>query len=126
MKEQESDILRAIAEGRELETANGGEVRIYCTDAGGAFPIHGAERASKSEPWALRTWTGEGRHQPTITSALDLVIKPRTIEIAFWANVYEDGSYFRYETKKEADAGASSSRYACINIKRPVTEGEGL
>lgn len=126
MTEQESEILKAIAEGREIKTRDGKEVRIYAMDGGGNFPIHGAIRASKSEPWALRTWTGEGRHQLTITSALDLVIKPRTIEIAFWANVYEDGSYFRYATKEEADTAAASSRFACINIKRTVTEGEGL
>lgn len=81
MTEQESEILKAIAEGRELETANGGEVRIYCTDGGGHYPIHGATRFHESDRWTVQSWTDRGRRNTNGTSAFDLVIKPRTIEV---------------------------------------------
>lgn len=126
MTEQESEILKAIEEGRVVKTKGGLDVRIYATDGGGKFPIHGAIRASESEPWVLRTWTGEGRHQLTITTALDLVIGPRTIEVDLWINVYGDRAFCFYSTKEQADKGVLPNRFACINIKRTVTKGEGL
>lgn len=51
---------------------------------------------------------------------------PRTIELDAWLNVYRDGSICEHKTKEQADREAAKNRFACINLKRPVTEGEGL
>lgn len=42
-------------------TRNGTPVRIYATDAGGEYPIHGATK-SDEEGWTLRTWCEDGSH----------------------------------------------------------------
>ena len=120
----EQRLAEAIAEGREIKTRGGLDVRIYSTDAGGEFPIHGAIRASKSEPWALRNWTVQGRHQQTGTSALDLAIQPSTIELDHWCAVFKDGSIVTSKTPEPLKHLPHA--FALINIKRTVTEGEGL
>jgi L-ribulose-5-phosphate 3-epimerase UlaE len=57
---------------------------------------------------------------------VDLIVKPRTIELDLWINVYPDGAFIAFTTREVADGLAGSSRIACISLKRTVTEGEGL
>ena len=53
--------------------------------------------------------------------------EPKTVEVDVWLNVYEKGlAGLIYLSRERADKYASSHRIACINIKRTVTEGEGL
>jgi hypothetical protein len=54
--------------------------------------------------------------------------EPKTVEVDVWINIYpaEYNQDVIYLTKKRADELARPSRIACINIKRTVTEGEGL
>ena len=52
--------------------------------------------------------------------------KPKTVKVDFWVNVDDDGSFEAHETKEIADDECHSDRIACINIRRTVTEGEGL
>jgi hypothetical protein len=53
--------------------------------------------------------------------------EPKTVEIDVWVNVYSNGVKSGiYFNKADASACARSERIACINIKRTVTEGEGL
>lgn len=48
-----------IAAGKFYRTGYGHKVRIYCTDANGDFPIHGA--ILRNELWSAMVWT-EGGH----------------------------------------------------------------
>jgi hypothetical protein len=50
--------LKDIKTGR-VRTHGGLEVRIYATDGGGGFPIHGATK--REDGWEVDTWTREGR-----------------------------------------------------------------
>ena len=55
--------------------------------------------------------------------------EPKTVEIDMWVNVYHSGFiHLGFLSKEQADKDADNSphRIACINIKRTVTEGEGL
>jgi hypothetical protein len=54
--------------------------------------------------------------------------EPKTVEIDMWVNVYHWGfSHLGYLSREQADKEADTPhRIACINIKRTVTEGEGL
>ena len=53
--------------------------------------------------------------------------EPKMVEIDTWLNVYPWGaSALGFHTREMADKGASPERTACLNIKRTVTEGEGL
>ena len=64
-----------------LQTRSGRPIRIYATDGGGHFPIHGAWQ-NENGGWNSAEWTWEGTRSfpPTteIESKLDLVqVKPR-------------------------------------------------
>ncbi len=54
--------------------------------------------------------------------------EPKTVEIDMWVNVYHWGfSHVGFLSRERADREADiPHRIACINIKRTVTEGEGL
>ena len=56
--------------------------------------------------------------------------EPKTVEIDVWLNVYdwgvEDLVYLSREKADEHTDGLGAQRIACSNIKRTVTEGEGL
>ena len=66
--------------------------------------------------------------------------EPKTVEVDVWLNVYaeciskdwvdnpetnDDYGYY-YRDERDADLHKQPGRIACINIKRTVTEGEGL
>lgn len=61
-----------VSKGKKYKTVNGTEVRIYCTDGGGQYPVHGAYKIN--DRWRIECWTKEGRHLRTELSCLDLVI----------------------------------------------------
>lgn len=68
-----------------LQTRNGCEVRIYATDAGGDYPVHGATH--DGHRWGLMTWTLDGvSHTGMGPSSSDLIAKPQ--RVAGWVNVY--------------------------------------
>ena len=108
---------------RVKRTRGGHEVRIYATDGGGSYPIHGA--CFCEEGWRHRTWAEDGKFVKFETSEYDLVEEPETVEIDVWLNVREDGSSIRWESREQADRNALN-RIACIHIKRTVQKGEGL
>lgn len=120
----ESDILQAIQEGRELQTRDGHAVRIYSTDGGGDYSIHGAY--SINAVWFMESWTRRGLQHEGKQSCLDLIVRPRTIELDLWINVYSDGLFGVHQGREESDLRAALGRVACINLKRTITEGEGL
>ena len=47
----------------KVQTRDGREVRIYATDAGGAYPVHGAIKLDHD--WAFETWTLSGSYTNT-------------------------------------------------------------
>ena len=111
---------------RVKTTRCGHPVRIYATDGGSEYPIHGAWRDAANDFWCQESWAIDGRHRIGIDQSLDLIEEPETVEVDVWLNVYSDGSTNRYSFRHSADSGGTAGRIACINIKRTVTKGEGL
>jgi hypothetical protein len=74
-----------------LQTRDGRPVRIYATDGGGNFPVHGASIDSRG-CWFSCTWSESGRHGVEVLSDLDLVAKP--LRVTGWLNVYKRGKTF--------------------------------
>jgi len=65
-------MTELILETGKVQTRDGREVRIYATDAGGDYPVHGARRCG--DEWEPETWTQKGAYTiPTIDNAYDLV-----------------------------------------------------
>jgi len=62
-----------IDKNKTYRTRDGREVRIYATDCGGHYPIHGATKEQDNR-WAPRTWAENGLFDIDITShSLDLI-----------------------------------------------------
>lgn len=51
---------------------------------------------------------------------------PKVHHVDFWLNVYPNCHDTIHGTREAADIYGGKGRIACINIKRDVTEGEGL
>jgi len=112
---------------KQYQTRDGKKVRIYCTDASGPYPVHGAVWSELDQCWQLRTWTAEGAFSEYVRFGLiDLVeVKPR-IHREYWLNLYPDKTLGYYYEKESADKGAAFNRIACVKIVIDCEEGEGL
>lgn len=107
---------------KQYRTRGNQKTRVYCTDGGGKYPVHGAVWDEEKQEWITRTWTLNGVYRINFESDIDLIeIKPK---IKGWLNVYEINDAYFYTTRKEADKKAVPGRIACIQIE--FEEGEGL
>jgi len=109
---------------KHMRTRDGREVRIYATDAGGAYPIHGSIAKPTSGEWQLGRWTGRGEYYSGLDT-LDLVNMPRRIKRDVWINVFKDGSIFLHLTKPEGRI-YEEPRIACVKVTIDCEEGEGM
>jgi hypothetical protein len=119
------DELKAITLDGEYETRDGRAVRIYCVDAGGLYPVHGAVEDTPGN-WASHYWTLEGRGSVFSHTPFDLIEKPKRINRTFWFNVYLEDLVSAATSKSGADAVAIEGRVACIPIEIDCAVGEGL
>jgi hypothetical protein len=111
-----------ISKDKQYRTRDGREVRIYATDGGGEYPVHGSVKTN--DGWRPRTWVSNGQVGP-LENVGDLIeVKPR-IKRTLWLNVYEICAS-GYPTRYEADDVASRSRLACVKVEIDCEEGEGL
>lgn len=118
-----------ISKDKTYRTRDGREVRIYATDGGGDYPVHGAILGH--DGWQHFMWRGNGKSyfddfddRPTDIAEC----KPR-IKRTVWLNVYgssnaSDGQY--YGSKTVADIHAGYGRSACVKVEIDCEEGEGL
>lgn len=110
---------------KATKTVDGRKVRIYATDAGGEYPIHGG-LICQDGVWGIHSWNKNGRKtdKESVTFGLDLA--PPTIRVEGWLNVYPESLGSVHRTRGEADKSAERDRIACIHIEHDVTPGEGL
>ena len=73
-------------------------------------------------------WHANGRYMYAETDHGHNLAPPpkKTVRVQRYFNVFEDGSMVSWPTREDADGGKEGSRFACIEIDRTVTEGEGL
>ena len=114
---------------KQYRTRDGREVRIYATDRGGCWPVHGAIKTKDSGVWVNYCWSANGS---ALYSELDLIeVRPRHTQ-TLWTNVYRDkrdvvvfGQLFF--TRETADIyNVHHNRIACIKVELDFEEGEGL
>ena len=115
---------------KPIETLDGRPARVAVRDRKteiGTTHIVLAEVDGRSEEEALflfETGSYSAGGKPVIRN------KRREVEATIFCNVYVYGSdivdVWTYTTRAKADAMATTSRFACIEINRTVTEGEGL
>jgi len=60
-----------IVAGKFYKTRDARMVRIYCTDGGGEYPVHGALLGGAD--WVVRTWTLKGERQKHKADHMDII-----------------------------------------------------
>lgn len=87
----------------------------------------GRFKAESGDWWALH-WNEFGRVPNSCEGyGHNLCLPPKkTVRVERYVNVYEDGTMVSWATREEADGCVEEDRFACIEIDRIVTEGEGL
>lgn len=120
-KEKDTNM---ISKDKTYTTRDGREVRIYATDGGGLYPVHGAyQRADGIWCIAERTEDGHCSYKGE-EGALDLIEAPVTIQR--WCNVYEDDIFDLHRSRESADKYCESGRVACVPVTITYRPGEGL
>jgi hypothetical protein len=113
-----------ISKDKTYRTRDGREVRIYATDGGGSYPVHGVHKG-QDDVWVLGCWTHDGMVLKHGVSEIDLIeVKPR-IQRTVWLNVYENNVY-PHSTKEFAMYCKNDGQLACVKIEIDCEEGEGL
>lgn len=114
-----------ITMDKTYETQDGNQVRIYCIDAGGEYPVHGAYQVEDGK-WKCEHWTADGLFRANKEYHLDLrVVKPR-IKRTVWLNVYPDNSYSLHNTRLASKDSAVSDCIARVEVDIDVEQGHGL
>lgn len=113
--------MNKIDKSKQYETREGREVRIYATDGGGVYPVHGAIKVEHE--WVLNKWSDDGKFE-LHDHKYDLIeIKPR-IKIERWVMVNRNGDYSLWLDKPSKSV--SIDAFAITSITFEVEEGEGL
>jgi hypothetical protein len=124
-----------ISKDKTYTTLRGMPVRIYATDAGGLFPVHGA--IFNDGIWNGMKWTEEGKTHFTTTSCMvntvdDLAeVKPR-IKRTVWLNLFPDHTEIFPTEEIAKHCAAMPSRFeheqpiSCVKVEIDCEEGEGL
>lgn len=111
-----------IDKNKQYKTRDGREVRIYATDCGGIYPVHGA--IIKDGLWVIHSWPLDGMDAIDSISNADLIeVKPR-MKFERWALVERDGSYSLWVDKPSKASAVHA--FAITRIAFEVEEGEGL
>ena len=111
---------------KQYRTKNGFAVRIYATDGGGTYSVHGA--ILKSNEWGFTRWNKYGVDIYGSHDGDNLVeVKPR-IKRTYWINIYpqRERCNFLHDSKNKADENAGYYRIACVKVEIDCEEGEGL
>jgi len=111
-----------IDKSKTYITREGEPVRIYCTDGGGHYPVHGAVYINGV--WSLISWEENGDN----SNHYSLVeVKPKH-DVDIWINIYHnhEGGYFAASGACTKLLGVQGHRFACVRLTQEVTEGEGM
>lgn len=114
-----------IDKNKSYRTRDGREVRIYATDGGNEYKVHGAVRDNGI--WLPQAWLSDGKALYFDEHDADLIeIRPR-IKRTVWLNVYDNEViHGGWRTKEEADRISHGNRVACIKLDLDCAEGDGL
>jgi hypothetical protein len=111
-----------ISKDKTYRTRGGREVRIYATDGGGDYPVHGSVKTD--DGWRPRTWVSNGQVGPFKNDGDLSEVKPR-IKRTVWLNMYENNVH-PHSTKEFAMYCKKDGLLACVKVEIDCEEGEGL
>ncbi len=111
-----------------VKLIGGSEAWIYFVQSDSKDKRYIGKAKDSSGEWRALHWCDAGRLPYTATGhAKNLAPPPKkTVRVHRYVNVFEDGCMVSWPTREEADGCKEGTRFACIEIDREVTEGEGL
>lgn len=106
------------------KTVDGKQVRLYCLDACGSFPVHGAILINGR--WFVQRWTASGKYcDYGCPHDLDLVPAGKRIERTVYVNVNQD-TVDVYNTAEMCKVCQTDGILACaVEVKIQCNEGDG-
>jgi hypothetical protein len=110
-----------ISKDKQYTTRDGREVRIYATDCGGIYPVHGAIKGEHE--WVPNKWRDDGKFE-LHDHKYDLIEVKQRMKFERWALVERDGSYSLWLDKPSA--ASSVNAFGITRVTFEVEEGEGL
>ena len=114
-----------ISKDKTYRTRDGHEVRIYATDGGQKYCVHGSVHHI-ALGWICHTWMPDGRSN--MPANYDLIeVKPRhkrTVWVTVWNNGYTETS--NKPEWRNGSPGCGQEPIACIKVDLDFEEGEGL
>jgi hypothetical protein len=111
-----------ISIAKTYRTRDGREVRIYATDGGSDYCVHGAVKMN--DGWRSCTWVSNGQVGPFENDGYLIEVKPR-IKRTVWLNMYENNVH-PHSTKEFAMYCKKDGLLACVQVEIDCEEGEGL
>jgi len=91
-----------IEPNKYYKTRDGQKAKVYATDCGGSYPVHGAIQQIENDVWWQTVWTLDGLLCPPKCNYIDLVAEWREpIKIERWAIVHDSGSVYEYCSSEE-------------------------
>jgi hypothetical protein len=72
-----------IDKNKEYKTRDGKKVRIYATDAGGLYPIHGAILSKEKDFWYKHSWDKNGKYVTEVEEGRNDLIEVKKTETIY-------------------------------------------
>lgn len=121
-----------ISKDKKYKTRGNREVRIYATDGGGTYPVHGA--ISTDGDWATATWTKSGKHDKYVPkeTRFDLIEDPKDHTFDIYLFERHDGTVYTVSRDPLLFSSYPPISYHKEGIKLlskkriTFTEGEGI
>ena len=129
-----------IEVGKKYKTRDGRLVKLYYTNGGGRYPIHGS--VYFNDIWEPVQWECDGYENSQHNWRLSLVELREQIKRTYWVNVYKksDDTHlsnisYGFTSKEEADeiyadelkkGIRDDDRIACVQVTLSCMEGDGL
>jgi len=104
---------------KKYRTRDGREVRIYATDGGDDFPVHGAIKDRDDAVWRNYSWHSNGFG---VYSDLNLIEARPRHKRTVWLHVFKNSTVCATEEAYYE----ITNRIACIKVDLDFEEGEGL
>ena len=113
-----------ISLDKKYRTRDGREVKLYATDGGDNYPVHGATKNAEGN-WIAWTWAITGRSFMCEENANDLIEIKEQRKLVGYVNVYPgDKLGYVFNDRASADGYRGPDRIARVRVEIEYEEGQ--
>lgn len=110
----DSGVKCRISLDKKYKTADGRRVRIYATDSGGKYPVHGA--IFYDDRWDITTWTTDG-----LMNTLNAQSTSNLVECKPWEDYQVDDKVIVWNNNHPQNRQRRYFARVCPSTGRPLT-----